>query len=79
MLTIANRLAAVATFLAAGAALAGLILTGLSVDAPNWAQQALHGLLARLRDLGLPLVSFSTVEPGTAAASLPAPSQEPSQ
>jgi hypothetical protein len=40
MLTIPNRLAAVATFLAAGAALAGLVLTGLYVDASNWAQQA---------------------------------------
>jgi hypothetical protein len=35
-----SRLAAIATFLAAAAALAGLVLSGLYVDAPNWAQQA---------------------------------------
>ena len=35
-----SRLAAIATFLAACAALAGLVITGLYVDAPNWAQQA---------------------------------------
>jgi hypothetical protein len=33
MLTIPNRLAAIATVLAAGAALAGLVLTSLYVDA----------------------------------------------
>jgi hypothetical protein len=43
-----NRLAAIATFLAAGAALAGLVLTGLYVDAPNWAQQARGTDLATL-------------------------------
>jgi hypothetical protein len=48
MLTIPNRLAAIATFLAAGAALAGLVLTGLYVDAPNWAQQARGTDLATL-------------------------------
>jgi hypothetical protein len=43
-----NRLAAIATFLAAAAALAGLVLTGLYVDAPNWAQQARGTDLATL-------------------------------
>jgi hypothetical protein len=48
MHTIPNRLAAVATFLAALSALAGLVLTGLYVDAPNWAQQARGTDLATL-------------------------------
>jgi hypothetical protein len=48
MLTIPNRLAAVATFLAALSALAGLVFTGLYVDAPNWAQQAQGTDLATL-------------------------------
>jgi hypothetical protein len=43
-----SRLAAIATFLAAAAALAGLVLTGLYVDAPNWAQQARGTDLATL-------------------------------
>ena len=40
MHTIANRLAARATLLAAVAALAGLVVGGLYVDSPNWVQQA---------------------------------------
>jgi hypothetical protein len=32
-------------------------------------QAALHGLLKRVRDLGMPLVSVSLVEPGPADAS----------
>jgi hypothetical protein len=48
MLTIPNRLTAIATLLAAGAALAGLVVTGLYVDAPNWAQQARGTDLATL-------------------------------
>jgi hypothetical protein len=40
MYTISNRLAAFATVLAAVAALAGLAVTGLYVDSPNWVQQA---------------------------------------
>jgi hypothetical protein len=35
------------------------LLTGLVVD-----QAALHGLLKKVRDLGMPLVSVSPVEPG---------------
>ena len=48
MHTISNRLAAVATFLAAVAALAGLAVSGLYVDAPNWVQQAQGTDLATL-------------------------------
>jgi hypothetical protein len=48
MHAIPNRLAAFATVLAAAAALAGLVLTGLYVDAPNWAQQARGTDLATL-------------------------------
>jgi hypothetical protein len=48
MHTTSNRLAAIATFLAAGAALAGLAVRGLYVDAPNWVQQAQGTDLATL-------------------------------
>ena len=37
------------------------LLTGLVID-----QAALHGLLKKVRDLGLPLVSVSPLEPGQA-------------
>jgi len=40
------------------------LLTGPVVD-----QAALHGLLKKVRDLGLPLVSVSPVEPGRADTS----------
>ena len=48
MRAIPNRLAALATVLAAAAALAGLAVSGLYVDAPNWAQQARGTDLATL-------------------------------
>jgi hypothetical protein len=40
------------------------LLTGPVAD-----QAALHGLLRKVRDLGLPLLSVNRVEPGQAAAS----------
>ena len=48
MSAISNRLAAVATVLAAFAALTGLAIPGLYVDAPNWVQQARGTDLATL-------------------------------
>ena len=48
MHTIANMLAALATLLAAAAALAGLVVGGLYVDSPNWVQQAQGTDLATL-------------------------------
>lgn len=71
MHTIPNRLAAVATFLAAVAALAGLALTGLYVDAPNWAQQARGTDLATLF-LAVPVLAIGlwTVTRGSSAGRL---------
>jgi hypothetical protein len=48
MPAIPNRLAALATVLAAASALAGLAVTGIYVDAPNWAHQARGTDLATL-------------------------------
>ena len=48
MHAIPNRLAAAATALSAAAALAGLTVPGLYVDAPNWVQQAQGTDLATL-------------------------------
>jgi hypothetical protein len=42
-------------------------LTGPVVD-----QAALHGLLKKVRDLGMPLVSVNRIEPGQADAAQPA-------
>jgi hypothetical protein len=36
------------------------LLTGIVVD-----QAALHGLLKKVRDLGMPLLSVNSIEPGT--------------
>ena len=44
------------------------LLTGLVID-----QAALHGLLKKVRDLGMPLVSVSPVEPGQVDPAQPAP------
>ena len=57
MHAIPNRLATLATILAAAAALAGLVLTGLYVDAPNWAQQARGTDLATLL-LAVPVLAI---------------------
>ena len=68
MHTIPNRLAAIATFLAAGAAVAGLAVRGLYVDAPNWVQQAQGTDLATLL-LAVPVlvVGLWTASRGSAA------------
>src|SRR4051794_29728314 len=57
MNTISNRLAVLATALAAVAALAGLTFTGLYVDAPNWVQQAQGTDLVTLF-LAVPVLAF---------------------
>ena len=57
MHAIPTRLAALATVLAAAAALAGLAFTGLYVDAPNWVQQARGTDLATLF-LAVPVVAI---------------------
>ena len=71
MHTIANRLAALATFLAAGAAIAGLAIRGLYVDAPNWVQQAQGTDLATLF-LAVPVLTVGlwTASHGSAAGRL---------
>jgi hypothetical protein len=71
MQAIPNRLAAIATSLAAVAALAGLALTGLYVDAPNWVQQARGTDLATLF-LAVPVLTIGlwTAARGSAAGRL---------
>jgi hypothetical protein len=71
MHTISNRLAAVATFLAAVAALAGLAVSGLYVDAPNWVQQAQGTDLATLF-LAVPVLAVGlwTASRGSSAGRL---------
>jgi hypothetical protein len=71
MPAISNRLAAVATFLAGGAAVAGLAVRGLYVDAPNWVQQAQGPDLATLF-LAVPVlvVGLWTASRGSSAGRL---------
>ncbi len=57
MQTISFRLATLATILAGVAALAGLIVSGLYVDAPNWVQQAQGTDLATLF-LAVPILAM---------------------
>lgn len=61
--TLSIRLATVATVLAAGAALAGLVVAELYVDAPNWAQQARGTDLATLF-LAVPVLAVGLVMSG---------------
>ena len=71
MHTISNRLAALATVLAALAALAGLPVTGLYVDSPNWVQQAQGTDLATLL-LAVPVLALGlwTASRGSSAGRL---------
>ncbi len=71
MHTISNRLAVIATLLAAAAALAGLTASGLYVDAPNWVQQAQGTDLATLF-LAVPVLSVGlwTASRGSSAGRL---------
>jgi hypothetical protein len=72
MPAIPNRLAVVATVLAASAALAGLVIPGLYVDAPNWVQQAQGTDLATLF-LAVPvlILGLSTASRGSSTGVLP--------
>jgi len=71
MSSIPNRLAAIATFLAAAAAFAGLAIGGLYVDAPNWVQQARGTDLATLL-LAVPVLAVGlwTASRGSSAGRL---------
>jgi len=71
MHTISNRLAALATLLAAAAALAGLTVGGLYVDATNWVQQAQGTDLATLF-LAVPVLTVGlwTASRGSSAGRL---------
>ena len=71
MHTISMRLAALATVLAAVAALAGLAVTGLYVDSPNWVQQAQGTDLATL-GLAVPVLALGlwTASRGSSAGRL---------
>jgi len=71
MHTISTRLAALATVLAAVAAVAGLVVTGLYVDSPNWVQQAQGTDLATLF-LAVPVLALGlrTASGGSAAGRL---------
>ena len=69
--SISNRLASIATVLAALAAAAGLVVTGLYRDAPNWVQQARGTDLATLF-IAVPIlvVGLWTAGRGSAAGRL---------
>ena len=71
MQAISTRLAALATVLAGVAALAGLLVTGLYVDAPNWVQQAQGTDLATLF-LAVPVLAMGLLSArrGSAAGRL---------
>ena len=71
MQTISNRLATLATILGGVAALAGLFVSGLYVDAPNWMQQAQGTDLATLF-LAVPVLAVGlwSARRGSAAAQL---------
>jgi hypothetical protein len=71
MNAITYRLAAGATVLAGAAALAGLLVTGLYVDAPNWVQQAQGTDLATLM-LAVPVLAIGlwSARRGSAAGRL---------
>jgi hypothetical protein len=71
MNAISNRLAAIATVLAGAAALAGLTVGGLYVDAPNWVQQAQGTDLATLL-LAVPVlvIGLWTASRGSSAGRL---------
>jgi hypothetical protein len=47
------------------------------IQGPVADQAALHGLLQKVRDIGLPLVSVTRVEPGHSAGPISAPNQVP--
>ena len=51
-----------------------MLLTGLVCD-----QAALHGLLKKVRDLGMPLLSINPIEPDQAAVAAADPSQSPTK
>jgi hypothetical protein len=71
MHTASNRLATLATILAAAAALAGLAIGGLYLDAPNWVQQARGTDLATLF-LAVPVLALGlwTASHGSQAGQL---------
>jgi len=71
MHTVSNRLAVIATLLAAAAAIAGLTVSGLYVDAPNWVQQAQGTDLATLF-LAVPVLAVGlwTASRGSSAGRL---------
>jgi hypothetical protein len=48
------------------------LLTGLALD-----QAALHGLLKKVRDLGLPLISINPIAPDQAEVTSASPNQSP--